>query len=134
MTRRYPVLVVSRDDATQDAYILALRHRRRPATGVATCEAALKLERHLRLGTIVLDVAAEEDWESCRLLRRVMGGRVSLVVVSAGVAPDRRFRRRARALGCAGFIHRSCPFPVVVDALDRVAAGESWVEWVGANC
>ena len=124
------MLVISRDLPTEDAYVLALRSRRIAAWGVPTCGAALDLERKVRLGSVLLDVLADEDWEGCRMLRRTLPADVPLLVLTSSVAPDREFRTLARAVGCAGFIQKVCPIAAVVNALERLASGEQWVEHV----
>ena len=128
-----PILVVSRNERTQDEYVAALRHERVPALGVSTCGAVVEMERHLRLGAVVLDVIGDEDWQACRLLRRALSERVPLLVLSERVADDGRFRSLARNIGCAAFVARSCRPPAVLTTLDRIAQGERWIECVGVR-
>ena len=130
MTRGAPILIVSRNEPTQDAYVAALRRERIAALGVKTCGGAIAMQRHLRLWGVLLDVIAEEDWQGCVLLRRSLPAGVRLVVLTSQVAADGTFRRRARELGCSGFVARHCPPHEVTRVFGRVALGEPWVECV----
>ena len=83
MTRIRPVLVVSRDESTQDRLLGILRDQRIASHGVSTYGAALALHRHIRIGAVVLDILDEADWEGCVLLRRVLHPSVALLTLTS---------------------------------------------------
>jgi hypothetical protein len=123
MARIHPVLVVSRDLAAQDQYVLFLRRRRVAALGVTTCGDAVSMCRHVRLAAIVVDIASPEDWDACRLIRRVSGSALIAVAGSRDLR-GRDLDTLARDSGCTAAVARHRGLPAVAETLDRVLTRE----------
>jgi DNA-binding response OmpR family regulator len=129
--RRRPVLLVSRDVDTQDVYVLALRAERIPALSVDGFQDAVALARQTDISVVLFDVERPEDWKSVTELRRELPADVPIVVLTGWVRVDGGNRVLARKIGCAGFLAKPVPPPVMIEVLQRATEGCLWTEYVG---
>jgi DNA-binding NtrC family response regulator len=126
------ILFVTRDDSVGDLYVAALTAHGRRARRVRDCASAEAwLGTVEDIAAIFVDVLDEPDWPDCSTLARVAAEQTTpLIVVTGWLSPDRRFRRRAFAAGCAAFVAKPCSTTTLLTTLDRVVAGERHVEVV----
>jgi DNA-binding NtrC family response regulator len=126
------ILFVTRDNTLGDLYVAALTAHGRRARRVRDCASATAwLGKVQDVAAIFVDVLDEPDWPDCSALARVAAEHAApLIVVTGWLSPDRRFRKRAFAAGCAAFVAKPCSATTLLTTLDRVAAGERGVEVV----
>jgi CheY-like chemotaxis protein len=127
---RIPVLIVSSDLETQDLCVMAFRVDRVPAWGVSTSQEALTLARRTGLSAVLFDVERSDHWTAAEDLRRQLSSEIPVVILTGWIRSDGANRRRARAIGCAGFLAKPVPPPVIISALKRAASGCPWIEYV----
>jgi DNA-binding response OmpR family regulator len=129
--RRRSVLLISRDVDTQDMYVLALRAERIPALSVDGFQDAVGLARQTDISVVLFDVERPADWDSVTELRRELPADVPIVVLTGWVRGDGANRALARRIGCAGFLAKPVPPPVVIEVLQRATDGCLWTEYIG---
>lgn len=125
-----PVILVAEDD--EDAMHIVttmLRHAGFRVAQAVTGTEALAMARELHPALIVLDVAMPgmTGWEVARQLRAdgddpAQRPRI-LVLTAHAFAED---RRRARELGCDGYLAKPADVRRVVHEARRILAGEPW--------
>jgi CheY-like chemotaxis protein len=120
--RRRPVLLVSRD-----VDVLALRAERIPALSVDGFQDALALARQTDISVVLFGVERPADWK----VRRELPADVPIVVLTGWVRGDGANRALARQIGCAGFLAKPVPPPVMIEVLQRATEGCLWTEYVG---
>ena len=127
---RGPVLVVSREFDTQDLCVRILRAERIPALAVDSAADAIALGRQTALSSVLFDVERRDDWSAVDDVRRQMPRGVPVVVLTGWVRRDGANRRLARRLGCAGFLAKPIPPPLMIEAMRLAASGSTWIEYV----
>lgn len=60
--------------------------------------------------------------------QRVAAPDVPFVILTSMIRPDRAYRLRAQALGCAAFVAKPCSLPLLVDVVSRVRQGTRGLE------
>lgn len=125
------VVVVSADDDVRDMYVQLLRGYRRKALGVTGLDQLLELGQQSDVGVVLFDALTLSDFDVCDTVARssALSG-APVVVLTAWIHDDRRFRDRAEHAGCAAFVAKPCSPELVVSTLDRVQRGERGIEIV----
>jgi two-component system cell cycle response regulator DivK len=123
------VLIVSADADVCDLYVQVFRFNRIAAIGVNHVDDAAALGRNAPIAAILFDVLTAHDWTACQAIAATDGlAAVPVVVLTAWVAADGRFRRRAEEIGCAAFISKPCAPDLIVSTVERVRRGERGIE------
>ena len=122
------VVVVSRDADVCDLYVQIFRFRRTAVVGANDVSQVLTLAATTPVAAVLFDVLVPDDWEGCRRVVNGVPNEVPVVVLTAWVAENRRFRRLAEEIGCAAFISKPCSPELVVATVARVRRGERGIE------
>ena len=123
------VMIISADPDVCDLYVQVFRFNRIPALGVNHVDAAVAIGRDVPLSVILFDVLTPDDWAACGAATLMDGlATVPIVVLTAWVASDGRFRRRAEEMGCAAFVSKPCAPDLLVSTVERVRQGERGIE------
>jgi DNA-binding response OmpR family regulator len=125
-----PVLVVSREFDTQDLCVRILRSERIAALSTDSAADAIAIGRRSAISSVLFDVEYPDDWNGIDELCRQLPPTVPVVVLTGWVRGDGANRALARRLGCAGFLAKPIPPPLMVEAMRRVASGSTWIEYL----
>ena len=117
------MLIVSGNPDTQDAYVRFLRDLRIPVVGLDTVDDASVAIGYFPVRAALFDVAARDDWDSCRRLRDRLPSSIPVIALTAAGSADGDGRRLARRIGCAELLAKPCPPEMLVNALDRTTDG-----------
>jgi DNA-binding response OmpR family regulator len=121
-----PVLVVAADAAAGDSLVAALRRLGRIAICVDACESALEMTEAVDFAAVLVNVDDGAAWAACGELARA--ARCPVVVVTAFLARDRRYRRRAFNAGISAYVCRPCTIGRLRALLARLSSGETAIE------
>lgn len=127
-TAARPAILVVGDAPTVRPLMEDLRHLRRRAVSVTTCGAAVELMRAEPIEAVIVNVDVVPDWITCW---EVAGkADVPVAVVTRFLAPDRRYRDMAFAVGVAAYVCGDCTRARLRDLLPRLRAGERAMEFI----
>jgi two-component system, cell cycle response regulator DivK len=120
---RGPVLVVEDDADTRRAYRALLEHAGWSVAEASDGEQALRLAAGEPPRVMVVDISIPgvDGWETTRRLKLDERTREVPVLLVTGHALDED-RRRARELGCAGYLVKPVSPTVFVEEVERLAA------------
>lgn len=121
------VLVISADQEARRQYAPCLARAAGFATictdGIADARRTLEA---MAADVVLLDLTRGHQWQECASLTGSASA-PPVVVLTAWVAADGRFRRLAFSIGCAAFIAKPCHTQVLVGVLRRVLDGERFI-------
>jgi two-component system cell cycle response regulator DivK len=119
---RGPVLVVEDDAETRLAYRALLEHAGWSVQEAGDGEQALLLAAATPPSVVVVDISIRVDgWETTRRLRLDQRTSRIPVLLVTGHALDED-RRRARELGCEGYLVKPISPTLLVEEVERLAA------------
>lgn len=120
---RGPVLVVEDDADTRRAYRALLEHAGWSVAEASDGEQALRLAAGEPPRVMVVDISIPgvDGWETTRRLKLDERTREVPVLLVTGHALDED-RRRARELGCAGYLVKPVSPTLFVEEVERLAA------------
>jgi DNA-binding response OmpR family regulator len=122
---------VSPDPATAGDVVNGLQRLGRVAVSIDACRAAVEMLRAIEFGLVIVDIRTSSDWRTCR--RMTAEGGCAVVVVSHLLARDRRYRKRAFAMGVVAYVRKPCTRQRLRETLARVKSGETAIEVLGLS-
>jgi CheY-like chemotaxis protein len=123
------VLIVSADADAANLFTVQLESSLECVSEWCDVASALqRLEKGERVDVVLLDIGREANWADCARLTGAPDAR-PVVVVTAWLAGDGRFRARTFASGAAAFVVKPCTGETLADAVRRVRSGERGLEY-----
>jgi DNA-binding NarL/FixJ family response regulator len=99
-----PILVLASDIAVGEQTVGDLRRLGRVSVMVDAATAAIEMMQAIDFAFVMVHVSTADDWSACRAVTAAAGCPVA--VVTYLIARDRRYRRRAFAMGVSAYLHR----------------------------